>query len=166
MEATLVVNAIQRAVRRCNPPSGLCFHSDRGVQYGSHAVRQTMRAISVRQSMSGKGNCYDNAFAESLFSTIKAECFPANQVFETRKEADNALFEYIEVYYNNRRLHSSLGYLTPEGFEIKYKTLLASTHSTSQRTGDDGEDRAMRGRNSSTHPASVPNGSLPASPSG
>jgi hypothetical protein len=80
-------------------------------------------------------------------------------VFETKKEADNALFENIEGYYNNRRLQSSLGYLTPEGFEIKYKTLLASTNVASDNTEADTGFRAMRGRNASAGSASKPEGS-------
>jgi putative transposase len=137
MEATLVEEAIKRAVRRENPENGIYFHSDRGVQYSSAQVRRTLRVIGARQSMSGKGNCYDNAFAESFFSTLKAECFPSKLVFTTKQEAKLAIFEYIEGYYNNHRLHSSLGYTTPEEFQERYKNIVAKNRQQSRDTSAD-----------------------------
>lgn len=127
MESTLVEEAIKRAVRRENPENGIYFHSDRGVQYSSAQVRRMLMVIGARQSMSGKGNCYDNAFAESFFSTLKAECFPSNLLFTTKQEAKLAIFEYLEGYYNNHRLHSSLGYITPKQFEERYKNIVAKS---------------------------------------
>jgi len=90
------------------PDRGLYFHSDRGSQYSSQAVLKPLRVIAANLSMSGVGNCYDNAKAEAFFSTLKTECFPPNQLFSSKALARREIFEYIEVYYNNQRLHSSL----------------------------------------------------------
>jgi transposase InsO family protein len=95
----------------------LYFHSDRGSQYSSQAVLKPLRVIEANFSMSGVGNCYDNAKAEAFFSTLKTECFPPNQLFSSKALARREIFEYIEVYYNNQRLHSSLEYRTPRQFE-------------------------------------------------
>src|ERR1700751_4461993 len=94
------------------PAEGLYFHSDRGSQYSSEAVRKPLSVIGANQSMSGVGNCHDNATMEAFFSTLKTECFPDNQVFASRAQARREIFEYIEVYYGPRRLHSALGYQT------------------------------------------------------
>ena len=102
------------------PDRGLYFHSDRGSQYSSQAVLKPLRVIEANLSMSGVGNCYDNAKAEAFFSTLKTECFPPNQLFSSKALARREIFEYIEVYYNNRRLHSALGYQTPRQFEAGY----------------------------------------------
>ena len=169
MEAWIVEEAIRRAIRRRAPEPGLIFHSDRGVQYASETVKKALREIGAKQSMSGKGNCYDNAYAESFFSTLKAESFPVNLVFENKREARLAIFEYIEGYYSLRRLHSSLGYVTPTEFEFRDNDWLQK-FSSGINDGSAGlEDRAMRGRNSSACPASNTVGraalsSLPAHP--
>jgi transposase InsO family protein len=102
------------AVQNRHPREGLIFHSDRGVQYCSEEFRTLLDGLcpSVRQSMSRKGNCWDNACAESFFKTLKAELdiFDGNHTF---KEVGRGVFEYIEVYYNRCRRHSALGYAIP-----------------------------------------------------
>lgn len=92
-------------------PQDLIFHSDRGSQYASTAFRNILKHYNVKQSMSGKGNCYDNAVAESFFKTLKNEL--SKRIFKTRKEAELEIFEYIEMYYNSKRLHSTNNYRTP-----------------------------------------------------
>ena len=103
--------------------------------------------------MSGLGNCYDNAQAEAFFSTLKTECFPDNQVFSSRAQARCEIFEYIEVYYNNRRLHSALGYQTPCWFETQFKRVIDSQIDLAQGLDVATEDRALRGRTSSADAA-------------
>jgi putative transposase len=122
LDASLVCTALQNALVLRQPAKGLYFHSDRGSQYASHAVRKILRAIQAQPSMSGVGNCYDNAKAEAFFSTLKTECFPVNNVFGSKAEARSAIFEYIEVYYNNQRFHSALDYQSPRQFETNYLT--------------------------------------------
>jgi transposase InsO family protein len=117
LEAELVVTALKNALMMRKPDRGLYFHSDRGSQYRSQAVLKPLRVIEANLSMSGVGNCYDNAKAEAFFSTLKTECFPPNQLFSSKALARREIFEYIEVYYNNQRLHSSLEYRTPRQFE-------------------------------------------------
>jgi len=96
--------------------SGLISHSDRGCQYASEAYRQALNDLGITPSMSRKGNCYDNAYVESFFHTLKVELIHRRE-FKTRAEAEAAIFEYIEVWYNRRRLHSSLGYRSPNDYE-------------------------------------------------
>lgn len=117
MNTFLVMEAWKMACAGRHPPLELLHHSDLGSQYTSKAYLDLLRENSCQISMSGKGNCYDNACVESFFSTLKAEC--ANRVFESRMEARNQIFEYIEVWYNRKRLHSTLGYLSPLEFEIR-----------------------------------------------
>jgi transposase InsO family protein len=120
LEAELVVTALQNALTMRTPDRGLYFHSDRGSQYSSQVVRKPLRVIGANLSMSGLGNCYDNAKAEAFFSTLKGECLPATQVFDSKVAARRELFEYIEIYYNNKRLHSALGYQSPRQFELEH----------------------------------------------
>jgi transposase InsO family protein len=120
LEAELVVTALENALMMRTPDRGLYFHSDRGSQYGSQAVRKPLSVIGANLSMSGLGNCYDNAKAEAFFSTLKSECLPATQVFDSKAVARRELFEYIEIYYNNKRLHSALGYQSPRQFEAEH----------------------------------------------
>ena len=94
----------------------LIFHSDRGVQYACSEFRSELEKLPIIQSMSRKGNCWDNAVAESFFKTMKTEMV-YQQVFRTKKSAGLAVFEYIEVWYNRKRRHSTLGFLTPVEFE-------------------------------------------------
>jgi len=116
MAASLVCDALDAAVRLRRPGAGLVFHSDRGSQYASKIFRRRLWRYRMRQSMSRKGNCWDNAVAESFFATLKKELV-RNHVFETRAHARSEVFEYIEVFYNRRRSHSLLDYETPDGFE-------------------------------------------------
>jgi len=120
LEAELVETALANALMMRGPDPGLYFHSDRGSQYSSQAVRKPLSVIGANLSMSAQGNCYDNAKAEAFFSTLKTECFPPGQLFGSKALARREIFEYIEVYYNNRRLHSALGYQTPRQFEAGY----------------------------------------------
>ncbi len=115
--------AYARALRDRRPPPGLISHSDRGVQYASESHRQLLDNHGVVQSMSRKGNCYDNAAKESFFSLLKAEILPPEGTFNTRKEALAELFKYIETEYNRTRIHSSLGYLSPVDFENEHAKL-------------------------------------------
>jgi putative transposase len=120
LEADLVLSALENALTLRTPDRGLYFHSDRGSQYSSQAVREPLRVIGANLSMSALGNCYDNAKAEAFFSTLKSECLPARQVFASKAVARRELFEYIEIYYNNQRLHSALGYQAPRRFEAAH----------------------------------------------
>ena len=111
----LVQEALEMALLQRAPAPGLLHHSDQGSQYTSEAYQQLLQARHCEVSMSRVGNCFDNAPIESFFRTLKAEC--ARQQFATRAQARTAIFEYIEVWYNRRRLHSALAYLSPAEFE-------------------------------------------------
>ena len=115
LSAELVVRAFMMAVINRKPDKGVIFHSDRGSQYTSNKMRSILAHYGFRQSMSGKGNCYDNAITETFFSTLKKELVYLTN-FETREQARTEIFEFIEIYYNRQRLHSSLGYLSPIEF--------------------------------------------------
>ena len=115
-----LLRAFWSAVRKCKPGEGLIFHSDRGVQYASSRFRRVLHSCRMVQSMSRKGDCWDNAPAESFFKTLKSELI-GEYVYRTRAEAQQAIFEYIEVFYNRVRRHSYLGYLTP----LEYKRQVA-----------------------------------------
>jgi len=112
--------ALNMAVGNCVPRNGLIFHSDRGVQYCCELFRETLHAVcpSVQQSMSRKGNCWDNACAETFFKTLKWELDILNWK-HNKQEVKTGVFEYIEMYYNRRRRHSALGYATPIALTIK-----------------------------------------------
>ena len=112
MKTEMILSALEMAMKRQNPERGIIFHSDRGVQYASDKFREHLRTKGIIQSMSGKGNCYDNAFAESFFHTMKNEWYH-REVLQMRTLAKRDLFEYIEIYYNRERLHSGIGYITP-----------------------------------------------------
>ena len=116
MDENLVIRTLDKAIASREKQEGLIFHSDRGSQYASLRVRKLLEQNEIRQSMSSKGNCYDNAPVESFFSTLKREMV-YRENFKTREEAKRSLFEYIEVFYNRKRRHSSLGYLSPLDFE-------------------------------------------------
>src|SRR5262249_48903742 len=115
----LVLVAMQKAIFRRRPPKGLIVHSDRGGQYVGEAFRQLLELQGYEQSMSRAGESYDNAYAESLFSRYKAELLE-DGAFADVEQARSETFSYIEGYYNRVRLHSSLGYLSPEEFERAY----------------------------------------------
>jgi putative transposase len=116
METTLPMAALEMALRQRRPTSGLLHHSDRGVQYASGSYRQMLSAFGLEASMSRKGNCYDNATIESFWGTLKNELV-YRTTYPTRAEARRSLFHWIETYYNRKRLHSSLGYMSPVDFE-------------------------------------------------
>ncbi|HEX6564026.1 MAG TPA: IS3 family transposase, partial [Chthoniobacterales bacterium] len=121
LDASLVHQTLQNALIVRQPKAGLYFHSDRGCQYSSHLVRKPLEVIGAFSSMSALGNCYDNAKAEAFFSTLKSECFPLSNCFQSKVQARSTIFEYIEVYYNNQRIHSALGYQSPRQYESCYK---------------------------------------------
>src|SRR5215213_1200540 len=112
LRAELCIDALVMALQRCRPEPGLILHSDRGVQYASNPYREVLERHGIRQSMSRRGNCLDNAPMESFFASMKKEHVHQAR-FRTREEAKAAVFEYVEIFYNRQRLHSALGYCTP-----------------------------------------------------
>lgn len=116
LETRLVHDALSMALQARKPDAGLLHHSDRGSQYASHSYQEQLRQHGIVGSMSRRGNCWDNAVVESFFSTLKSELLP-DHPYRTRAEARSAVFEYIEVWYNRKRRHSTLGYVSPEQFE-------------------------------------------------
>lgn len=112
----LVIKAFLMAYWSRKPGRGLIHHSDKGVQYASHDFQKLLSDFGILQSMSGKGNCFDNAITETFFHTLKTELM-FDRIFKTREEAKSAIFEYIEIFYNRERRHSSLGYCSPVDFE-------------------------------------------------
>lgn len=117
-DASLVLQSLHQAVTHRKPAKGLILHSDRGCQYTSDAYRNYAKINEFILSMSAKGNCYDNAAMETFFHSLKVEhVFFCKYL--TRMEAKNSIFEYIEVFYNRQRLHSSLGYMSPIEFEAQ-----------------------------------------------
>jgi putative transposase len=124
MRVDLVLAALQAALgHRLPATSGLVFHSDRGSQYASGDYRAALQAAGISCSMSRKGNCWDNAVAESFFGTLKNE-FVHTQSFATREIAKTAIVEWIEVFYNRQRIHSTLNYLSPVQLEQQYWLLV------------------------------------------
>jgi putative transposase len=119
IDRELVLEALRVAIGRRTPNLGLVHHSDRGSQYASGDYQQALDQLGVVCSMSRKGNCWDNAVAESFFATLKTECIYRRR-FATRAEARKAIFEFVEVFYNRRRRHSTIGYMTPTEFEMKF----------------------------------------------
>jgi putative transposase len=119
MTTRLPLTALQSAVLRRKPGAGLLHHSDRGCQYTSAEYRQRLQSLGISVSMSRKGNCWDNAVAESFFATLKSELIHRRR-WRSALELRTALFEYIEVFYNRRRLHSSLDYKTPAAIEQEF----------------------------------------------
>jgi len=118
LSSELVERALLMAILHRNPNSGIIFHSDRGSQYTSSSFRRILKNYGIVQSMSSTGNCYDNAITESFFHTLKTELIYWEK-YQSREEAKRSIFKYIEINYNRRRLHSSLGYLSPVEFENK-----------------------------------------------
>jgi transposase InsO family protein len=116
INTALVLNALDMALRRQRPSPGLIFHSDRGVQYASIRFREALAAAGLRQSMSRKGDPYDNAVAENFFSCLKCEALHL-AFFKTHDQAADAVFAYIEAFYNTIRPHSKIGWLPPAVFE-------------------------------------------------
>lgn len=114
MTSRLATDAFNMALLNRNPP--VIHHSDRGSQYASEEFQNLLKEYEVQCSMSGKGNCYDNAVVESFFGTLKKELVYFEN-YKTRDEAKRSIFEYVEIFYNRKRRHSSLGYKTPVEFE-------------------------------------------------
>ena len=117
IDTALVKASMDRALASRRPAPGLIHHSDRGSQYASGAYRALLATHTIAASMSRKGNCYDNAAHESLWATLKTECFGEKPIPATRHQAHLMIFHYIEGFYNNRRQHSSLDYVSPQRFE-------------------------------------------------
>ena len=118
LRSDLAGEALAMAIHHRRPRPGLLHHSDRGVQYTSEDYQRLLNEQAMRSSMSGAGQCWDNAVAESFFGTLKQELVNG-MTFATRNQARTGLFEWIECWYNRRRLHSSLGYQSPESFEAQ-----------------------------------------------
>jgi len=116
LEAGLVVDALEMAIARRRPRPGLVHHSDQGSQYVSLRFGERCREIGIHRSMGSKGDCFDNAVAESFFATLEKDLLRRNS-FPTRQDARTAVFDYIETFYNPIRLHSTLGYLSPVEYE-------------------------------------------------
>jgi putative transposase len=119
MRTDLVKDALQMALLHRQPPEGLLHHSDRGVQYASDDYVHLLHRHEMEMSMSGQGDCWDNACVESFWATLKTELVH-HQHYATRAQAHQSIFEYIEVFYNRQRLHSALGYRSPEAFEARF----------------------------------------------
>lgn len=118
LETSLVLDALDGAMKKVGPDAEVIFHSDRGSQYASEAYRNFLENHDIKPSMSRKGNCYDNAYVESWFGTLKKEWIYRHKYF-SEPELRTLVFEYIETWYNKKRRHSSLGYLSPEMYKLK-----------------------------------------------
>jgi putative transposase len=116
MPTDLVADAMKMALHHRRPGRNLIHHSDRGVQYASEDYQRLLARYGIKASMSGRGNCYDNAMMESFWATLKTELI-YQEKYATHEQARQSIFKYIEVFYNRKRLHSSLGYVSPESFE-------------------------------------------------
>ena len=125
MTERLVVDALEMAILSRRPEGSLIHHSDQGSQYRSHLFQARLKEHDIRLSMSRRGNCWDNAVVESFFKTLKTE-LQNDARFPSREEARAELFEYIEVFYNRRRLHSTLGYLSPAQYEENLPILVST----------------------------------------
>ena len=125
-ESTVIV-ALDKASLHRQPPPGVILHTDRVVQYACKAFRQRLNRYQMVQSMSGKGNCYDNAVTETVFKTLKTEWMYGNR-YQNQQELRQTLFAYVEVFYNRKRLHSTLGYTTLIASMQQYQqtTIMAS----------------------------------------
>jgi putative transposase len=120
MTKELTLKAINQAITRERQDKGLIFHSDRGSQYAAYDYQDKLRENGIRQSMSAKGDCYDNACMESFFATLKKELVHRRR-FKTREEAKIAIINYIETWYNTKRCHSSLDYMSPKEYELFHR---------------------------------------------
>lgn len=122
LRASLASEALEMALGQRQPAPGLIFHSDRGCQYTSEQFRELLEKHGVVQSLSRPGQCWDNAVAESFFSTLKEELL-YRASWPTRAAAKRAIFEYVEIFYNRQRMHSALDYLTPVAYEARQRDL-------------------------------------------
>jgi len=123
LHASLALAALRDALQRRRPPKGLLHHSDRGCQYVDAHYVALLKTAGIDRSMSRSGNCYDNAAMESFWSSFKTDSGLDVTILATRREAELAVFDYIETFYNPRRRHSSLGYLSPVAFENKHQLI-------------------------------------------
>jgi putative transposase len=123
LDKELVIIALRMAIETRKIEIGLIFHSDKGSQYCSNEFKMILKTYGIIQSMSDKGKCYDNAFKESFFHTLKTELV-YYEVYNTREEAESSIRNYIAIFYNYQRLHSSLNYMSPIEFEIAYNKKL------------------------------------------
>lgn len=119
MKTDLVLDALEAAYHAKNPAEGLIHHSDRGSQYASADYRERLKEYQMVASMSRKGNCYDNACMESFHSILKKELIYSNPKFKTKQQAYDAIYRYIEFFYNRKRIHSAIGYLSPVRFAAR-----------------------------------------------
>ena len=119
MTSDLVVNALNMAIEQRQPEHGLLHHSDRGSQYTGGVYTKLLRDNFMLSSMSRTGNCWDNAVSESLFGTVKIE-LTHHRSYETRREAKSDIFFYMESFYNRKRRHSTLGYMSPDAYEAAF----------------------------------------------
>lgn len=119
MPTELAECALNRALAQRNPTLELVHHTDRGCQYTSRSYQERLQSLKIQPSMSAIGYCYDNATMESFWSTLKTEALPETGIFQTKQQAKLCLFEYIEIDYNKKRLHSALNYMSPEAFEAR-----------------------------------------------
>jgi len=131
LERGVALDALQMALTARQPPQGLLHHSDRGSQYLSYEYQQLLAAHGLLSSMSRKGNCWDNAVAESFFATLKLELAYRSH-WRSRTQARSEVFEYIELFYNRQRRHSALGYLSPHQFELRHQWQLAGNGYSSE----------------------------------
>jgi putative transposase len=125
MKTELCTTALKNAIMRHRPPKGLIHHSDSGVQYCSKEYQELLKKNHMICSMRRKGNCYDNACAETFFGTIKCELI-YHKRYKTRSEAHGDIFWYIEAFYNRKRRHQALGYLSPAEFKRRYLVKIAA----------------------------------------
>ena len=125
IDTQLTLAALNMAVRRERPESGLIFHSDRGIQYAAEAFQRRLSALGIRRSMSRKGDPYDNAVAENFFSCLKCELVHLRR-YDSRRAAQADIFAYIEAFYNTLRPHSSIGWLSPCAFELRLRNASAA----------------------------------------
>lgn len=119
MTKELTITALQRAINQQQPQEGLIHHSDRGSQYAATDYQAILRSHNITTSMSRKGNCYDNACIESFHSVIKKELI-FHERYQTREEAKRSIFNYIMTFYNYKRIHSAINYMTPLQYEKMY----------------------------------------------
>ena len=124
-DTTLALDALRRALRARKPPRGLVHHSDRGSPYASDAYRAELKAHGLVPSMSRKGDCWDNAVAESFFATLRAELVD-HELYVGPEQAERSIGDYIDNFYNVERRHSHLGYVNPIEFELRAQTLKAA----------------------------------------
>lgn len=118
MKTSLVNDALLMAIKRRNPSKGLIWHTDRGAQYASYEHKDLLKKYGIIQSMSRKGDCWDNAVSESFFHSLKTELV-YHESFKTKAQANEMIFEYLEIFYNRQRLHSYNDYMSPVEFEEK-----------------------------------------------